>query len=68
MLLYTKEPYELIFQNQENNKTVTKTVNGVLLEGYEMPDGLYITRVLSTNPKVYLRREYSPGSIITSAQ
>ncbi|SDN38929.1 YlzJ-like family protein [Acetanaerobacterium elongatum] len=68
MLLYTKEPYELIFQNQTNDKTVTKTVNGVLLEGCEQPDGLHITRVLSTDPKAYLRKEFSPGSIITLTQ
>ncbi len=64
MYLYTKEPYELIFQDATASQTVTKMVNGVLLEGVEQSDGMHVTRVLSTDPKVFLRKEYAPGSIV----
>ena len=69
MLLYTKEPYELIFGDAKADSSnipqlTLKRVNGVMLEGIEQPDGFHIARLYSTNPKHYLDSGYAPGNII----
>ncbi|MFA9380916.1 MAG: YlzJ-like family protein [Acetanaerobacterium sp.] len=69
MLLYTTEPYEMIFQGgapdmQGTAPPVARMINGVLVEGSEQPDGIHITRLLSTDPRHYLNPEFAPGSVI----
>lgn len=73
MLLYTKEPYELIFGDAKAGvaditQPVLKKVNGVLVEGCEQTDGFHVSRLYSTNPRHYLDPGYSPGSIIKHTQ
>ncbi len=73
MLLYTKEPYELIFGDAKADATdipqlILKKMNGVLVEGSEQSDGFHVTRLYSTNPRHYLDQAYSPGSIIKHLQ
>ncbi len=73
MILYTKEPYELIFQDAQADtagipQTVTEKINDVLVEGIKQADGIQITRLYSTNPRCYLDPGFSPGSIIKRKQ
>ncbi len=69
MLLYTKEPYEMIFPGaevsaQDMPQVISAKIDGVLVEGFEKTDGIHITRLYSTNPKHYLEPGFSPGSVV----
>ena len=40
-----------------------KQVGQSYLEGFDTPQGFQLSRVCSTDPAMYLRKELSPGSI-----
>ena len=62
MILWTIEPVDRIFPT-ELSKTVTMSISGGFLEGSISPKGFSVSRLISTNPKDYLNKEYSPGNI-----
>lgn len=62
MILWTVEPYDRIFPT-ELSKTVTMSISGGFLEGSMTQKGFSVSRLVSTNPKDYLNKEYSPGHI-----
>lgn len=62
MILWTIEPFDRIFPT-ELSKTVTMSIASGFLEGSMTPEGFSVSRLVSTNPKDYLNKEYSPGYI-----
>lgn len=60
MVLYTIEPYEKIFPAEPSAAQLIN-VGGGMLEGVRCENGIQITRLISTNPKMYLDKRYAPG-------
>ncbi|NLY17520.1 MAG: hypothetical protein GX045_00835 [Clostridiaceae bacterium] len=70
-MIYSVVPYEQIFYNSEDNAFMRMEVSlhgerVVLMKNH---DNTYtIERLLSTNPKAYLRPELSPGTLIMNVE
>lgn len=60
MTLYTIVPIENIFPS-EPPQTEIVNVGGSFLEGLRCENGIQITRLISTDPKMYLDKRYAPG-------
>ena len=60
MFLYTVMSAEQIFPI-EPIKTTTTRVGNDFFECYEQGEKLYISRIISTNPKRFLDKKYSPS-------
>lgn len=65
MVLYTIEPYDKIFP-QEPCERQFVDVGGAMIEGMSGENGLQITRLISTDPKMYLDKRYAPGAYYTN--
>ena len=63
MILYTILPAEQIFAEGAAPQCECVSLDGMILEGVKGPDGLQISRVISTDPAVYLDSRYSPGQV-----
>ncbi|HIZ17152.1 MAG TPA: YlzJ-like family protein [Firmicutes bacterium] len=64
MVLYTNQPYELIFPDTAAKVQSLSTSDGII-EALKSDDGtLHIRRLISTNPSAYLKSDYSPGTIL----
>lgn len=63
MLLYTIVPYEMIFKPEENPDMKTTAISGGYLELIKQNGAYYVSRVISTDPKVYLNPKYTPGTL-----
>lgn len=61
MLLYTIMPYESVFPPQAEMKTETRPIQGGFVELLKTPDGYQVSRLISTNPQMYLGG-MAPGS------
>lgn len=62
MVLYTNQPYELIFPD-DSVRTRNIVISDGIIEAMENDDGkYYVQRLISTNPMAYLKSDYSPGS------
>ncbi|MEG1632077.1 MAG: YlzJ-like family protein [Hydrogenoanaerobacterium sp.] len=59
--LYTTARPEDIFP-AELTKTELVNIAGGFLEGVKSESGMQITRLISTDPKLYLDVKYSPGA------
>jgi len=66
MVLYTIVSEYAVFFRPEKDRTVERRVGGALLTGEERPEGLLLGRIISTDPKDYLR--YSPGMLVENRQ
>lgn len=62
MILWTIEPIDRIFPT-EPPKSVTMSIKGGLLEGTRTPEGFAVTKLISTDPKLYLDPTNAPGYI-----
>ena len=62
MILWTVEPPERIFPRKPE-KTVYRNVSGGLLEGVDTENGFRIGRLISTDPALFLREDYAPGTV-----
>lgn len=70
-MIYSIVPHEQIFYNSEDNAFVRMEVNlhGERVVLLKNPDNTYkIERLLSTNPKSYLRPELSPGTLLMNVE
>lgn len=64
MVLYTNQPYELIFPNDTATSQNIGISDGII-ETLKSNDGkMHIRRLISTDPKAYLNPDYSPGAIL----
>lgn len=65
MVLYTiVDINEVMMGGSELPSMEYRTVNGCILECSKRPDGNYLERIISTNPKDYLNNSYKIGEII----
>lgn len=62
MLLYTNEPYEMIFAKDGAPRVKAITVPEGIVEAAGDNDGsLSVSRLISTDPRAYLNSKYAPG-------
>lgn len=62
MILWTPEPVDRIFPSPQPKKSIME-INGGLIEGEKTPEGFRISRLISTDPGLFLKEEYAPGMI-----
>ncbi len=62
MILWTPEPMDRIFPSPEIKGSVME-INGGLLEGEKTPEGFKVSRLISTDPGLFLKEEYAPGIV-----
>lgn len=62
-LLHTIVPLEQIFPG-EQPQTETVMLGGAFVEGVRQKNGVQITRLISTDPKMYLDKRYQIGQSI----
>ena len=69
MILYTLAPLaESIFlppEQQDAPESFTCSISGGLVQGVQTSVGIQVTRVISTDPKTYLSKEFDIGSILS---
>ncbi|RPF43435.1 YlzJ-like protein [Hydrogenoanaerobacterium saccharovorans] len=58
--LYTIVPLDEVFPS-EPTQTEVINVNGSYIEGVRGKEGIQISRLISTDPKMYLDKRFSPG-------
>ncbi|WP_312641573.1 YlzJ-like family protein [Hydrogenoanaerobacterium sp.] len=58
--LHTVVPIEQVFPS-EPAKTEMVSVGSTFIEGMRGENGIQITRLISTDPKMYLDERYAPG-------
>ncbi len=64
-MLYTIMPMEFIVKNiSEKPNRQTTVVNGVMLECERNGEYLTVTRIVSSDPKIYLDKNIYPGKKI----
>ena len=63
MILHTINPIELIFPYEYKQQEI-KSIDGGFVEGTITNDGFMISRLISTDPKMYLGGRYGIGEII----
>ena len=68
MILYTLAPLaESVFSPPEQfdvPKALTCSISGKLIQGVKTSKGIQVTRVISTDPKTYLSKEFDLGAEI----
>jgi len=64
VIIHSIAPLELLQEQPEIPKATLRQINGGYLEGLETPQGFQATRLCSTDPALYLKNEYTPGSIL----
>lgn len=63
MFLYTVVSAEQLLYNDNLPACICKKIEGGYLEGEETPDGFLVSRLISTDPKVFLDERYAPGAL-----
>lgn len=62
-MFYSIVPYEQLFPtNEDDFKYEEVTFEGNTIQVYKKDDKYIIKRIISTDPKVYLNKELSPGN------
>lgn len=46
------------------NNHCYKNINGAVIEGTKTKNGILVNRIISTNPKDYLNKNYDIGSLL----
>jgi hypothetical protein len=54
----------MLNENPAAQNVSSRAVDGGYIEGTDTPQGFQMTRLCSTNPALYLKKEYAPGSIL----
>jgi hypothetical protein len=67
MLLYTIMPYEAIFPPEGDMQLETKPIKGGFVCLLNTPEGKTVSRLISTDPKMYLKGP-NPGDKYISGQ
>lgn len=60
MILWTVEPFEKIFPNELPKREFVE-IDGGILEVIKSKDKTEVSRLVSTNQRLYLKSEYAPG-------
>lgn len=62
-MFYSIVPYDQLFPvKDEEYQYEEVSLEGNTIQVYRRDNKMYIKRVISTNPKVYLDAKYSPGN------
>ena len=64
MIIHSITPVEHLTEQPGATQAAVRQINGGYIEGQETPHGFQATRLCSTNPALYLKNEYTPGSIL----
>ena len=64
MIIHSIAPLGLLQEQPNLPQSSMRQINGGYLEGVETPQGFQATRLCSTDPALYLKNEYAPGSIL----
>lgn len=64
MMIHSITPLEMLVEQPELPPVSIRQVEGGYVEGVETPQGFSTTRLCSTNPRLYLKNQYTPGSIL----
>lgn len=56
-------PLPYLMERPEQPAAAVMEIQGGYLEGYETPRGFVANRLISTDPAMYLKAQYSPGSV-----
>ena len=64
MLLHSIVPFEMIFGESNNNSTEIKKIKGGYVELTNVNGENQVSRVISTDPKMYLSKKYKIGNKI----
>ena len=62
MILWTVEPVDSIFPSPQPERSIME-IDGGLLEGEKTPEGFKVSRLISTDPGLFLKEEYAPGIV-----
>jgi hypothetical protein len=63
MIIHSVTPIDMLLYPETSARPETMPFSDGLLEGVKNQDGFTISRVISTNPKVFLDNRYAPGQI-----
>ncbi len=63
MVIHSVMPYAFLMEQPEQPAGALMEIQGGYLEGYQTPRGFVANRLISTDPALYLKTEYAPGSI-----
>ena len=64
MLIHSVTPPQFLTEAAETPECVWKALPFGQVQGYDTPQGFRVSRIQSTNPRMYLKAEYSPGSML----
>ncbi|HHY51671.1 MAG TPA: hypothetical protein GX499_00305 [Clostridiales bacterium] len=64
MVIHSVMPYPFLMEQPEQPPSTVMEIQGGYLEGYHSPKGFVASRLITTDPALYLKAEYAPGSII----
>ena len=64
MIIHSVTPLDMLIEQAPPQRTASMQEDGGCAEGVETPEGFMMTRLHSTNPALYLKKELSPGSIL----
>ena len=64
MLIHSIAPPQFLTEQPELPECVWRSTGFGQVQGYKTAEGFCVARMQSTNPRMYLRQEYSPGSIL----
>ena len=64
MIIHSISPIHFLLEQAESHPVSVQQIDGGYLEGYHSPQGFHASRLHSTNPALYLKNEYAPGSIL----
>lgn len=67
MIIHSVMPYAYLIEQPEGPAPATMEIKGGYLEGYQTPQGFVSGRLISTDPAMYLKAEYAPGSLLPRA-
>lgn len=62
ILIHSIVPPEKIFENKYSPQIETREINGGFVELLKNEQGFTVSRLISTDPKMYLDEKYEPGT------
>lgn len=63
MLIHSVTPAHMLIEQPAVPEYTCKQVGNSFLEGVETARGLQLSRIYSTDPAMYLKKDFSPGAI-----
>jgi hypothetical protein len=64
MIIHSVAPLSHLVETPEYPELTVKSFSGGYFEGRNTPEGFVLSRLHSTDPALYLKKNYAPNSII----